>query len=333
MPKVCVLGSGIIGLASAECLANAGFDVVVVARDLPGDAGGLSWASPSAGAVIYPTHSPEAESQTFEKETFQHFWALAHQDPTSGAQVLPVTEFFQEYHEDMQAWYMKVNPHYRHLRADELPHGVKVGVTVTTIAVNPIIYLPYLQRKLEEQGATFVRFEAHSLEHVLRMTGADVLVNATGLGAKKLCNDDAVVPIRGQAMFLRNRPGWNQILLRQDAGYTYVIPRLGSGGVLFGGIRQEGNEGEAADPALRKDILERVNHLSRDAFADVNLETDVEDMVGFRPGRKGGYRLEIEGSNLIHAYGFDGVGYVCSFGAGRRVTEMVKQLTDLRSKL
>ena len=228
---------------------------------------------------------------------------------------------------------MKVNPHYRHLRADELPGGVNVGVTVTTVAVNPIIYLPYLQRKLEKRGATFVRFEAHSLEHVLRMTGADVLVNATGLGAKKLCHDEAVVPIRGQAMFLRNRPGWNQILLRQDAGYTYVIPRLGSGGVLFGGIRQEGNEGEAADPALRKDILDRVNYLSKGAFIDVNLDTDVEDMVGFRPGRKGGYRLEIEGPNLVHAYGFDGVGYVASTGVGTRVTDMVKQLTSQRAKL
>jgi NADPH-dependent 2,4-dienoyl-CoA reductase/sulfur reductase-like enzyme len=45
-PKVCVLGSGILGLASATLLAEAGYTVTVVARDMPGDPGGLSWASP-----------------------------------------------------------------------------------------------------------------------------------------------------------------------------------------------------------------------------------------------------------------------------------------------
>ncbi|KAL4781949.1 nucleotide-binding domain-containing protein [Aspergillus varians] len=336
MPLVCVLGSGIIGLASAEALVDAGYDVVVAARDLPGDPPGLSWASPSAGAVIYPTHSPEAQSQEFEAETFKHYWTLAHQDPTSGAQIVPVTEFFQDPSKsDSQAWYMKVNPFHRHLRSDELPQGVNAGITVTSVAVNPLIYLPYLQKKLERLGTKFIRLTATSFKEVLRATGADILINATGLGAGKLCNDGAVVPIRGQAMFLRDRADWNQILLCQDDAYTYVIPRLGSGGVLFGGIRQDGNETESPDPSLRSDILRRVNRISKGAFADVDLDTDVEDLVGFRPGRKGGYRLEIDGgrSDLVHAYGFDGVGYVCSVGVGKRVVGLVGQLVGQKAKL
>lgn len=46
MPLVCVLGSGIIGLSAAKSLVDAGYDVVVVARDMPGDPGGLAWSSP-----------------------------------------------------------------------------------------------------------------------------------------------------------------------------------------------------------------------------------------------------------------------------------------------
>jgi glycine/D-amino acid oxidase-like deaminating enzyme len=46
MPLICVLGSGIIGLAAAASLVDDGYEVVVVARDLPGDPGGLTWASP-----------------------------------------------------------------------------------------------------------------------------------------------------------------------------------------------------------------------------------------------------------------------------------------------
>ena len=57
MPLVCVLGSGIIGLASATLLVEAGYDVVVVARDMPGDPGGLAWASPRQVSEIFQVSS------------------------------------------------------------------------------------------------------------------------------------------------------------------------------------------------------------------------------------------------------------------------------------
>lgn len=227
---------------------------------------------------------------------------------------------------------MKVNPYYRHLRADELPAGLKIGVTVATVAVNPIVFLPWLQKNLEEKGVKFIRHTATSLVEVLQMTKASVLVNASGLGAGKLCNDGAVIPIRGQALFVRNRPDWTQIMLRQGDEYTYIIPRLGSGGLIIGGARQDGDLREEADPEMRQDILRRVNRLTKGYLKDIN-EADVEDMVGFRPGRVGGIRLETEGTKIVHAYGFDGVGWVCSFGAAKKVTKMVKQLTGKALKL
>ncbi|KIW41526.1 uncharacterized protein PV06_07076 [Exophiala oligosperma] len=329
MPLVAVLGSGIIGLKATEALVEAGYNVVVVSKDLPGDPVAASWASPSAGAVIYPTYTAKSTTREFETATFGHYWSLAHTDPSSGAQVIPVTEYFAEpYDPDSQAWYTKVKPYYRHSAPEELPLGIKDAVTVATVAVSPLIYLPYLRRNLEARGTKFSRLTAKSLDQVLRLTGAAVVVNASGHGAKELCNDAACTPVRGQAMWLRDRPrGWNKVLLCQDGGYTYVVPRLGTGGCLLGGVRQEGDEGDAADPALRRDILQRVNHLSGGAFKDVNLETDVDDVVAWRPGRDGGHRLEIQGPDVVHAYGFDGVGFAVSFGVGRRVVELVKQLT------
>lgn len=46
MPLVAVLGSGIIGLKATEALVEAGYNVVVVSKDLPGDPVAASWASP-----------------------------------------------------------------------------------------------------------------------------------------------------------------------------------------------------------------------------------------------------------------------------------------------
>jgi D-amino-acid oxidase len=247
-----------------------------------------------------------------------------------------VTEYFDSfdfYNEKTQAWYMKVNPYYRRVPADELPAGFTIGMTVTSVAVNPDIYLPWLQKTLEEKGVKFIRFTATTLDQVLAKTKAAVLVNASGLGAAKLCNDDLVTPIRGQALFVRNRPDWTNILLRQGSEYTYIIPRLGSGGIIIGGARQEGSLQEEADPALRKDILRRANRLSKGAFSHLDLENDVIDMVGFRPGRTGGFRLQIEGSNVVHAYGFDGSGYTGSIGAAKQVTQLVRQLTKKVAKL
>lgn len=59
----------------------------------------------------------------------------------------------------------------------------------------------------------------------------------------------------------------------------------------------------------------------------MTLERSVQkDIVAFRPGRKGGYRLEVEG-NTDHAYGFAGLGYIFSYGVALRVRELVESLT------
>jgi D-amino-acid oxidase len=54
----------------------------------------------------------------------------------------------------------------------------------------------------------------------------------------------------------------------------------------------------------------------------VDLET-VGDIVGFRPGRKTGLRVEREG-DVVHAYGASGAGYIFSFGVAEKVREFIE---------
>lgn len=43
--RVGIIGAGVVGLTSALLLVDAGYDVIIVARDLPGDET-TDWASP-----------------------------------------------------------------------------------------------------------------------------------------------------------------------------------------------------------------------------------------------------------------------------------------------
>jgi glycine/D-amino acid oxidase-like deaminating enzyme len=143
-------------------------------------------------------------------------------------------------------------------------------------------------------------------------------VNASGVGAKELAHDKDVGPVRGQTMFVKT--DFSELFMREGSEYTYVIPRAGSGGVVMGGIKADKADA-AVDVELKSDILRRVNHITNGAFEGLDLGT-VIDIVGFRPGRKTGLRVEREG-NVIHAYGTEGAGYIYSFGVAEEVRALI----------
>jgi D-amino-acid oxidase len=78
----------------------------------------------------------------------------------------------------------------------------------------------------------------------------------------------------------------------------------------------------AVDVELKSDILMRVNRITNGAFKGLDLN-GVTDIVGFRPGRKGGLRVEREG-DVVHAYGVEGAGFIYSFGVAERVSGLIE---------
>ena len=107
-----------------------------------------------------------------------------------------------------------------------------------------------------------------------------------------------------------------------------MIPRHSDGGLILGGFLQPKDSRVQPDLSLRKDILNRVNVITRNAFTSINLDRDiVKDIVGFRPARKGGIRLERAG-NVIHAYGLAGLGYLYAFGVAEKVCVLVQEITS-----
>jgi D-amino-acid oxidase len=171
------------------------------------------------------------------------------------------------------------------------------------------IYLPWLQERFRAAGGTVVRRAVAGFDEV----PGDVVVNATGLAAGKLCGDDAVHPVRGQVVLVEN-PGVDTSWRDEEAG-VYVHPRPRD--VVLGGTFEAGNWDLTPDPATRAAIVERCTALVP-ALAGARI---VGEKVGLRPARHGGPRVERVG-RIVHAYGHGGAGMTMSWGCAASVMEL-----------
>jgi D-amino-acid oxidase len=238
-----------------------------------------------------------------------------------------MTEYYDDRPQTADVWYKPHMQNFRTLPESQLPPGVTLGYTYDGFVVNPNDILPWMTAQLRGRGVEFIPRTLSSMQDLRDLTAADVLINATGLGARDLANDPAVHGVRGQTMFVDcattgKSSLLNQAILHQGSHYTYCIPRSSDGGIILGGVSQPGNTQPQPDRSLRPDILRRVNTITDGTFDWVDLERHGKDIVGFRPAREGGLRVEREG-DVVHAYGVGGLGYLYAFGVAKRVRELV----------
>lgn len=131
-------------------------------------------------------------------------------------------------------------------------------------------------------------------------------------------------------MFVKS--SYDKVKWFQGSHYTYAIPRTHSGGVILGGVSQPHSTNSEVETGLGPDVLRRINLLTNNAFDWVDLERDVvQDIVGHRPYREGGIRVERKG-HVVHAYGAGGLGYLYAFGMADKVCSLIQDKI-LQSKL
>lgn len=209
-------------------------------------------------------------------------------------------------------------------------------------SINVPKYLLYLQERARGLGVEILKTDLPvdaGLEKALIAAedavaakgrgGVDCFVNATGLGARKLCGDEAMHPIRGQTVLVKGEA----IATRTMTGvnYTYCIPRPGSGTTILGGVKEKGNWNPEVDAETTRKILEVNSILAPELLTATDGGFEVISVqCGFRPGREGGPRLEREsvgGRRVVHAYGHGGAGYQQSVGSARLVVRLVTEST------
>ncbi|KAJ3765544.1 hypothetical protein FB446DRAFT_760158 [Lentinula raphanica] len=333
-PTVAIIGSGVTGLSVALALSRT-YDVTIIARDLVGDNESHGWASPWAGAGWRPHIGTSDADIEMQKSSFRYMWKLAETSPDCGLKRVKSIDYFDQVTDEDQVWYKDFMPGCRRIPTEQLPQDVTLGFELETIVANPLIYLQWLRDRLSTPGVTFVRKELKHISEVKDIVPeVDVVVNASGVGAKYLggVEDELVEELRGQTMLVRSKE--TTVICRSGDVYAYSIPRL-DGTAIIGGISQPGNTSTKLDPALRAEILRRARLItSPDAYPEKVEDLDiVQEIVGIRPGRIGGVRVEKEvlrlsptaEMNVVHAYGVGGTGYKYSAGLAKKVAEYVDE--------
>lgn len=286
MADVIIVGGGIIGLTAGVRLAETGASVELWSPVEPTET-----VSAVAAAVWFPSRSePDPRLVTWAGVAYREFARQA-ADRVPGVRMLPTVNLSRT-----EPWWAPATP------------GVEMHFTAPAVEME--LYLPWLQDRFRAAGGQTIRRKITSFDEV----PGERVVNATGLAAGRLCGDDAVYPVRGQVVLVRN-PGLTTSVRDEERG-LYVHPR--SSDVVLGGTFQTGAWDLTPDPVQRREIIARCT-AAVPALAGAEV---LGEKVGLRPARRGGPRLEREG-RIVHAYGHGGAGMTLSWGCAEEVTRLV----------
>jgi D-amino-acid oxidase len=312
MARVLVVGAGVVGLSCAVRLLEAGHRVDVVARDLP-----LETSSAVAGALWYPPLEDPDEQVRRWSLTGRTALAQLADDAGSGVRLLPGTELHRERTPD--PWWRAAVPDLTRVAA---PPPYADAWSCTAPVVDMAVHLPWLASRVEACGGTLTRMALAALPD--GSGAADAVVDASGLGARRMAGDLTVRPVRGQVLHLEPVGEVPQRWWLDRTGQVYVVPR--SRVIVVGATAEEGEWDRRPDPAA----AERLRDRAVDLVPDLARARVVGHRVGLRPARPR-VRLELEPSPpgsvpVVHCYGHGDAGVTLSWGCAEEVTRLVGSL-------
>lgn len=328
MTRVAVVGAGVVGLTAARALEEAGFDVRVVAeRD------GLEESSGAAGAMwfLYGAEYGDAAAQRADgqaRATFAWLAELARTAPAAGVLVLPAWHAADDDAEPSWAASMPREAELAFHPLARAPRELHCAARGRRPAgawrfrcptVDPARHLAWLAGGL---ARPVERRRVRALAELL--AEADLVVNCTGRRAEELVRDPALAPRRGRTLVAaRGSLPRDRVLVddRDEADMLYAIPRAG-GEVVLGGLDvPRAHAGEELGPDAREAEALRARH----AAAGIVPE-DARERYGWRPGRRGGPRIERDQDEprVLHAYGHGGAGFTLARGTALALVELAR---------
>lgn len=217
---------------------------------------------------------------------------------------------------------------------------VQYGEVHRAMSLDSTRYIAWLQGRAAAHGVCFLRSTLpddgglaktlQAVQTVLRINArgsADAFVNATGLSARRLCNDLDVHPIKGQTVLVRGEAKATRTRLGADY-ISYCIPRPGSGTSILGGTKVVGEYSTNPDEETTRIILGRLDKIAPElkTSAEGGFEV-ISVQCGLRPGRTGGPRVEtevVDNHPVVHSYGHGSGGFQNSVGSARKVLQLVE---------
>lgn len=307
MEKISVVGCGISGLSSALLLARAGNDVAIISKELPPNT-----TSNKAAAFWSPYYANGERVTRWSKESFWEYEKLC-AIKESGISMKELRCYHKTGTPQSEDWTDAIpNKNYRSLSAVELPIGFDEGFSLQVPLIETQIFLPYLINEFINAGGIILQREIKSLDE---LSGeSDLIINCTGMGARTLVNDVAMIPVKGQIVFLDLHLEIPIIL--DEHAPTYIVQR--KDGCMVGGTREENIYTETVDEETLKNIIARAS----DLVPEIKTAKRITEWAGLRPYRNK-VRCERNG-NIIHNYGHGGSGFTLAWGCANEVLELVK---------
>lgn len=323
MASVVVVGAGVVGCCAADLLRRelpASAQVTLIASDFASDT-----TSYGAAGIFRMNEGGLAEPERLHRwlaRSFDHYLALARSQraPTIGANLVKLYQLFDTPHFKRPLYtslcfdYREVSS--KELRALQLPESCQSGCLVSTVMVEPRLFVPHLLTSFRNRGGTVLQGKVAAWAD---LADFDVIVNCAGAGARKLCNDDLVYPVRGQVV--RVKAPWLRHAINLNNPDTYIYPGVES--VTLGGIRQPGSWSTAVLQEDTETVLQRSLALE----PSLQLAKIEEIWAGVRPCRDQ-LRLELDLQSgpvpIVHNYGHGGHGVMLAHGTAEEVVELTK---------
>ncbi|KAH8393591.1 hypothetical protein KR200_005829 [Drosophila serrata] len=340
MPNIAVIGAGVNGVASAikileHYLAEGQpISVTIISEDFTpnttGDGSAGLWGPYLLGGT--PQSKVYKWSQSMH-QFLEKIW-LSEDAGEAGVCLLPCVRLSTSTVDSVEDFWRNIVYGAMDLTADQLAvynvgRSVKFtsGLSFITYTSEPVKLLPYLMKRFLRNGGKIVRRKIEDLEAFITDSGYDVIVNCSGLGSRKLLNDEQMYSVRGQVSRVKANWIFSAVLDESDDG-NYIIPNTES--VVLGGTHQEGDYNRQVCERDRQFIVNGCRRF----IPGLEHTESLFDWVGLRPGR-GELRLESERRGrklLIHNYGHGGSGVTLCWGCADDVLDLLLA-ANITSKL
>ena len=309
---VIVVGAGVVGLTTAVRLLERGLEVVIVADTLHPNT-----TSDVAAGLWYPYKAGGKRIATWALESLAAYRSLT---AVEGAGVRFVTCRSYVPADEPRPFWAEVDVEYRERTVRHPVNGSPARLIEAVLPVaQSAVHMPWLESRVTLLGGS-IRLLARPLAE-LSLIDARVIVNCSGLGARKLCRDQSVVPVRG-AVVRMSGTGIDECITDDiDPDHpTYIIP--GSGFCVLGGSAEADRWDMPVSEEEAQDIVDRCARLD----SRVRSGTVIGVAAGLRPWRPE-VRLELEyldsGRPVVHNYGHGGSGFTLAWGCADEAADVV----------
>ena len=309
--KIIIAGAGISALSCAYLLAKKKmYDITIVAKEFSPNI-----TSNKAAAFWFPYHVRNDKRGIAWVQRSYEFYKEFSKIEATGISIKTLQKFLRKGMAENEPEWLEFMPKgsTRKMEQSELPDLYDEGYEVQVPLIETQIFLPWLMRGLHKMN---VLCKSKLITDLTSLTTqADLVFNCTGYGSRQLCNDEMLIPVRGQVGLLS--PIENMHIYLDNETPLYLVPRHDA--IIVGGTYEEGEELLQTDKATINRLLQNAYNV----FPYLQQQKVLGSWAGIRPYRNL-VRVEREkNSNIIHNYGHGGSGFTLSFGCAEEAINLM----------